>query len=140
MSVSSKRTKIVATLGPASIEKEVIKQLIEAGANVLRLNFSHGTHEDHQERINTIREISKEHDYHVAMLQDLQGPKIRIGLMKDGGVEIEDGQQLVITTKEIEGDNQKVSTVYTEIVNDVSSHWPHWPIFYFVCPKQLIYD
>ena len=121
MSISTKRTKIVATLGPASIEKEVIKQLIEAGANVLRLNFSHGTHEDHQERINTIREISKEHDYHVAMLQDLQGPKIRIGLMKDGGVEITDGQQLVITTEEIEGDNQKVSTVYTEIVNDVSA-------------------
>ncbi len=121
MSASTKRTKIVATLGPASVEKEVIQQLIEAGANVLRLNFSHGTHNDHLKRIQTIREISTETGYHVAMLQDLQGPKIRIGLMKDGGMEIKDGQQLTITTEEIEGNNQRVSTVYKEIVNDVSA-------------------
>ncbi len=117
---TTKRTKIVATLGPASTEKEVITQIIEAGANVLRLNFSHGTHEDHLERMNIIREISNEKDYHVAMLQDLQGPKIRIGLMKDGGVEIEYGQELIITTDELEGDNKRVSTVYKEIVNDVA--------------------
>ncbi len=119
MSASTKRTKIVATLGPASSDKEVITNLIEAGANVLRLNFSHGTHDDHLERIQTIRQISVEKDYHVALLQDLQGPKIRIGLMKDGGVEIVPGQELIITTDEIEGDNKKVSTVYKEIVNDV---------------------
>jgi len=120
MDSTTKRTKIVATLGPASGDKEVIKKLIEAGANVLRLNFSHGTHADHQERIDTIRSVSEDNDYHVAMLQDLQGPKIRIGLMKDGGVEITSGQELVITTEEIEGDNKRVSTVYKEIVNDVA--------------------
>ena len=120
MSALTKRTKIVATLGPASSDKDVIKKLIEAGANVLRLNFSHGSHDDHLERINTIRAISEENDYHVAMLQDLQGPKIRIGLMKDGGVEIVPGQDLTITTEDIEGDNVKVSTVYKEIVNDVA--------------------
>ena len=119
MSETSKRTKIVATLGPASSDKETITKLIEAGANVLRLNFSHGTHADHAERIKTIREISEENDYHVAMLQDLQGPKIRIGLMRDGGVEIVPGQKLIITTEEVEGDERKVSTVYTDIVNDV---------------------
>ena len=73
---ATKRTKIVATLGPASTDKEMITKIIEAGANVLRLNFSHGSHEDHLERINTIRSISDEKDYHVALLQDLQGPKI----------------------------------------------------------------
>ena len=119
MDSTTKRTKIVATLGPASSDKEVIKKLIEAGANVLRLNFSHGSHEDHLERINTIRSVSESNDYHVAMLQDLQGPKIRIGLMKDGGVEIKSGQELTITTEEVEGDVNRVSTVYKEIINDV---------------------
>ena len=121
MSSITKRTKIVATLGPASSDKETITQLIEAGANVLRLNFSHGTHEDHKQVKEYIREIGREKDYHVGILQDLQGPKIRIGLMKDGGVEINDGDELIITTEEVEGDNRRVSTVYTEIVNDVKS-------------------
>lgn len=116
----SKKTKIVATLGPSSSDKEVITKLIEAGANVLRLNFSHGSHEDHMERINVIKQISAEKNYHVALLQDLQGPKIRIGLMRDNGVEIKDGQKLIITTDEIEGNSERVSTVYKEIVNDVS--------------------
>lgn len=121
MSSITKRTKIVATLGPASNTKEGITELIRAGANVLRLNFSHGTHEDHKKVIDTIKEIRAERNYKVGMLQDLQGPKIRIGLMKDGGVEITDGQELVITTEELEGDSKKVSTVYKEIVNDVSA-------------------
>ncbi len=119
MSSITKRTKIVATIGPASNNKETIKELIEAGANVLRLNFSHGTHDDHTKVKDFIREVGKENNYHVGILQDLQGPKIRIGLMKDGGVEIKDGQELVITTNEIEGDDRRVSTVYTQIVNDV---------------------
>lgn len=121
MSSISKRTKIVATLGPASNTKDVITELIRAGANVLRLNFSHGTHEDHKKVIDTIKLIREERNYKVGMLQDLQGPKIRIGLMKDGGVLIEDGQELIITTDEVEGDNKRVSTVYKEIVNDVQS-------------------
>lgn len=121
MSSISKRTKIVATLGPASNDKSTITELIEAGANVLRLNFSHGSHEDHKKVKEIIRAVGREKDYHVGILQDLQGPKIRIGLMKDGGVEIEDGEELVITTEEIEGNNERVSTVYTEIVNDVKA-------------------
>ncbi|MEO9869699.1 pyruvate kinase [Ekhidna sp.] len=121
MSSITKRTKIVATLGPASNNKETITKLIEAGANVLRLNFSHGSHEDHKKVKDYIREIGKEKEYHVGILQDLQGPKIRIGLMKDGGMEISDGQELIITTDEVEGDNKRVSTVYKEIVNDVKA-------------------
>ena len=115
-----KKTKIVATLGPSSSDYEVITKLIEGGANVLRLNFSHGTHEDHLDRINTINSICKSHNYNVAMLQDLQGPKIRIGLMEDGGVEIVYGQELIITTEEVVGDNRRVSTVYKGIINDVT--------------------
>lgn len=121
MTSISKRTKIVATIGPASNKKEVITELIRAGANVLRLNFSHGSHEDHKKVIQSIRDIREERNYKVGMLQDLQGPKIRIGLMKDGGVEITDGQELTITTDEVEGDNVRVSTVYKEIVNDVKA-------------------
>ncbi|MEO9484139.1 MAG: pyruvate kinase [Ekhidna sp.] len=121
MSSITKRTKIVATIGPASNNKETITKLIEAGANVLRLNFSHGTHDDHKKVKGYIREIGKEKDYHVGILQDLQGPKIRIGLMKDGGVEIKDGQELIITTNDQEGDDKQVSTVYKEIVNDVKA-------------------
>ncbi len=121
MRSKTKRTKIVATIGPASNNKETITKLIEVGANVLRLNFSHGTHDDHKKVIEIIRGISKDKGYHVGILQDLQGPKIRIGLMRDGGVEIADGQELIITTEEIEGDNVRVSTVYKEIVNDVKA-------------------
>lgn len=121
MSSITKRTKIVATLGPASNNKQTITKLIEAGANVLRLNFSHGSHDDHRKVKEYIREIGREKDYHVGILQDLQGPKIRIGLMKDGGVEISDGQQLIITTEEVEGNAERVSTVYKEIVNDVKA-------------------
>ena len=121
MTSTTKRTKIVATIGPASNNKEVMTRLIEVGANVLRLNFSHGSHADHEKNINIIREISQNKGYHVGILQDLQGPKIRIGLMKDGGVPIEDGQELIITTEEVEGNAERVSTVYKEIVNDVKA-------------------
>lgn len=116
---STKRTKIVATLGPASNGKEIITGLAEAGANVFRLNFSHGSHDDHAKVIQSIRAISEEKDYRLGMLQDLQGPKIRIGLMKDDGVLIKEGDELIITTEEIEGTAEKVSTVYKAIVNDV---------------------
>ncbi len=121
MSKIGKRTKIVATIGPASNTKDSIRKLAEAGANVLRLNFSHGSHDDHEKVINMIHEVNEEDNYNLCMLQDLQGPKIRIGLVKDGGVELVDGQKLIITTDEIEGTSEKVSTVYEGIVDDVKS-------------------
>jgi pyruvate kinase len=116
----NKRTKIVATIGPSSNKKETIAQLAQVGANVLRLNFSHGTHADHVEVIKHIHEVNAETELNLAILQDLQGPKIRVGTVKDNGVEIKEGQQLIICTdEEIEGTAEKVSTVYKEIVNDV---------------------
>ena len=121
MTQTGKRTKIVATIGPASNTKEMIQKLAEAGANVLRLNFSHGTHDDHVKVIQIVRELNKEKGYNLCLLQDLQGPKIRIGLVKDGQVQINNGDKLIISTEEVEGTAERVSTVYKEIVNDVQS-------------------
>ncbi|MEP5612718.1 MAG: pyruvate kinase [Cyclobacteriaceae bacterium] len=118
---SSKRTKIVATIGPASNSKEKIIQLAEAGANVLRLNFSHGTHDDHRKVISTIRKINEESDFNLCMLQDLQGPKIRVGLVEDNGVELKDGQKLSITTEDLIGNSDRISTIYKGILEDVKN-------------------
>lgn len=114
-----KKTKIVATIGPASRNKETLRELINAGANVFRLNFSHGTHADHQKTIEMVRALNDELGASVALLQDLQGPKIRVGKVENDGVSIAPGQSLIITTEDILGTSEKVSTVYEGIVNDV---------------------
>ncbi|MCV9385473.1 pyruvate kinase [Reichenbachiella ulvae] len=117
--MQSKRAKIIATLGPASQDKEMIKKLIHAGADVFRLNFSHGTHQDHLERINAINEVNEELGTNVCKLQDLQGPKIRIGEMENGGAEIVPGQKLTILTEDILGNSERVSTTYKPMATDV---------------------
>lgn len=114
-----KKTKIVATIGPASRNKETLRELIKAGANVFRLNFSHGSHADHQKTIEMVRELNEELGTNVALLQDLQGPKIRVGQVQDDGVPINPGQRLIITTEEMLGTSEKISTIYKGIVNDV---------------------
>ena len=83
-----RRTKIVATIGPATQTEEIITDLIKAGVTTFRLNFSHGDHKDHAERIKTIREVSKKLEIDIGILQDLQGPKIRLGRFKDGPVKV----------------------------------------------------
>jgi pyruvate kinase len=115
----TKRTKIVATLGPASSAPEVIRALIEAGADVFRLNFSHGMPEDHKQRVENIRHISTEVGKVVGILQDLQGPKIRTGRFAEGAVELTIGQPFIITSDPVEGDINKVSTTYKGLPNDV---------------------
>lgn len=117
-----RRTKIVATLGPKSDSPEMIEKLILAGVNVFRLNFSHGTHAEHAERVKHIRDISHRLDCAVGILQDLQGPKIRTGNFPDGidSVTLVEGQQFVITTDEqVLGDAQRVCTVYDALPTDV---------------------
>ncbi|MFT4736158.1 MAG: pyruvate kinase [Cyclobacteriaceae bacterium] len=116
-----KRSKIVATVGPASNNKETLIELIKAGANVFRLNFSHGTHEDHQKVIELVSQINIELGTHIALLQDLQGPKIRVNKVENDAVEIEVGNPLVITTDELVGTAERVSTSYKGIVNDVAT-------------------
>ncbi len=86
-----RRTKIVATIGPASNSKTTLKQMIEAGMNVARLNFSHGSYEDHARTIALLREVSEEHDTPITLLQDLQGPKIRVGQLANGLLQLEEG-------------------------------------------------
>ncbi len=116
-----KKTKIVATMGPASTNsKEVLKEMILSGTNVCRLNFSHGTHQNHLNTINLIREINDELGCNVAILADLQGPKIRIGEVENNGVELVDGANLTITTKECVGTKDKVYLTYQNFPKDVA--------------------
>ena len=116
--VSYNKTKIVATIGPASNNKEMLKALAREGVDVFRLNFSHGKHEDHQKVVNYIREINDELGTHIAILQDLQGPKIRVNEMEPG-IEIKAGETITITTKEVLGNKDLVSTSYEGLPNDV---------------------
>lgn len=118
--ISFKKTKIIATVGPASNTPEMLEELVKAGADIFRLNFSHGSHDDHLKVINYVREINKKLGTHVCLLQDLQGPKIRTRDMENGGVEIVKGQDLTITTEKMLGNSQKVSTTYQSLVDDVA--------------------
>jgi pyruvate kinase len=113
------RTKIVATMGPASSQKEMLISMIEAGLNVCRLNFSHGSQEVHQKTIDTIREINAAYKTNVGILADLQGPKIRIGMVQEGGIQLVNGAKITITTTEQIGDNEKIYITYDTFPNDV---------------------
>ncbi|GAA4843170.1 pyruvate kinase [Algivirga pacifica] len=119
MSNAFNKTKIVATIGPATRSKESILELIHAGVNVFRLNFSHDVHESHKQVIDWVKEINAKFGHSIAILQDLQGPKIRIGEVENGAVEIKNGEQLIISNTPVIGTSERVSTTYTNIVKDV---------------------
>ncbi len=110
-----RRTKIVCTIGPASDSPEMIEKLIKAGMDVARLNFSHGTYEEHLAKIRLIREISVKLGRCVGILQDLSGPKIRIGKIADGPVRVEPGAQFVFTTRDVEGDAAQVTLPFPKL-------------------------
>jgi pyruvate kinase len=115
-----RRTKIVATIGPASRDPERLERLVKAGANVLRLNFSHGTHEEHAGVVRAAREISARLGEPVALLQDLSGPKIRTGRVAGGQIQLRDGARVAITTDEsVEGTPELISTTYDALPRDV---------------------
>lgn len=114
-----KKVKIIATIGPASRSKEMIWKLHQAGANIFRLNFSHGGHEDHVKVIEWVRELNAEHGTNICLLQDLQGPKIRTNQIKDNGVEIKPGEKIMIESGDFEGNAQRISTTYKTIAKDV---------------------
>jgi pyruvate kinase len=116
--VSYNKTKIVATVGPASNSKDMLRNLIKEGVDVFRLNFSHGTHEDHAKVVKNVRELNEEMGTHVCLLQDLQGPKIRVQNMEPDVV-IERGQEFIITTRELLGNREIASTSYKLLPNDV---------------------
>jgi len=114
-----RKTKIVCTIGPASESPQILKVLIQAGMNVARLNFSHGTHEEHLRKIKTIRQISDRLEQPVAILQDLGGPKIRIGMMKEGGVELKRGKEFFLTSQVLIGDETQATVTYSALPGEV---------------------
>ncbi|MFB0499577.1 pyruvate kinase [Mucilaginibacter sp. NFR10] len=116
------RTKIVATMGPASAKKDVLLAMIKAGVNVCRLNFSHGKPEDHKVVIDLIREINEQYKTNVGILADLQGPKIRIGLVKDGGIHLVNGTHIKITTHECIGNDEQIYITYDTFPQDVQAN------------------
>jgi pyruvate kinase len=116
---SQRRTKIVATIGPATSSPEVLRELILAGATTLRLNFSHGTHEDHQRNIRLIRQISFELNQPVGILQDLQGPKIRLGRFETGSISLQKGDPFILTSEAVAGTQEMSSVTYEPLADEV---------------------
>lgn len=114
-----KRTKIVATLGPASSSEEVISEMYHEGLNVCRLNFSHGDHSIHEDNIKRIKSVNSKLGANIAILADLQGPKLRVGVMENDGCEIKNGDEIVFTNKECVGTAQKVFMTYQSFAQDV---------------------
>ena len=114
-----RKTKIVCTIGPASESEEMIEKLINAGMNVARLNFSHGSHEEHKGRIDTIRKVAKRLNKTVAILLDTKGPEIRTHNMKDGVIELEKAKEVIVSMSEVEGTPEKFSVTYDNLINDV---------------------
>jgi pyruvate kinase len=116
-----RRAKIVATIGPATQDADVLRALIEAGATTLRLNFSHGSHDDHQRSIRLIRQISFELNQPVGILQDLQGPKIRLGKFEQGSIQLAKGDPFVLTSEIIVGNQQRACVTYDKLAQEVPS-------------------
>ncbi|MFC2123127.1 pyruvate kinase [Bacteroidota bacterium] len=114
-----RRTKIVATIGPASSSASMIERLLRAGMDVARLNLSHGTHDDHAYQIQTIRQLSQRLELPVAIIMDLPGPKYRTGKLKDGTVILKKGARITLTTKPVEGDDKRVPVNLPTLPQDV---------------------
>lgn len=113
-----RRTKIVCTIGPASEDKEILKQLLYAGMNVARLNFSHGDHQEHLRRVKAIKEVSEETGIPVALMLDTKGPEIRTGVLNENVI-LEEGQELILTTEEVVGDKNRISVSYRHLPQDL---------------------
>ena len=114
-----RRTKIICTLGPATDVDGVLKDMVIAGMNVARFNFSHGSHEEHKTRMDLVKSVRKELGKPVGIMLDTKGPEIRTKTYKDGKIEIVEGQKFTLTTRDIEGDNTIVSISYEGLPNDV---------------------
>ena len=117
--ISSQNTKIVATVGPACNTYEKLLELVQAGVDIFRLNFSHGTHEDHRQVIQHIRYINENHDTHVGILADLQGPKLRVGKIKDEPLMLEDGDEITFVNEPCEGTKEHIYMSYQQLAKDV---------------------
>jgi len=114
------KTKVIATIGPSSETEEIIEQFFSLGVDVFRLNFSHGSHYDHLRRINIIRNLENKFGRKVSILQDLQGPKIRLGVFEGGSVELKEGDYFTLTKENVVGNAQIATLSYPEVIDDVN--------------------
>ena len=110
-----RKTKVICTIGPASENEEVLTKMLEAGMNVARLNFSHGSHEEHQKKIDLIKRVRAKMNLPIAIMLDTKGPEYRIRTFKDGKVTLSEGDTFTFTTEEIEGDETKVAVNYKNL-------------------------
>ena len=117
--LADRRVKIVATIGPATRDPLSLEKAIKAGMNVARLNFSHGTHEDHANVIKHVRELSQKLKAPVTILQDLQGPKIRVGKFENGQIEIVTGENVIVTMKAVSGKPGLIPSDFPELAQSV---------------------
>ncbi len=115
--IRARQTKIVATLGPASSTPEMIRKLFMAGVDIFRLNFSHGTHEDHKSRLQIIRDLEKEFARPIGIIADLQGPKLRVGKFADGKIDLKPGQEIILDLDPALGDEKRVNLPHPEVIN-----------------------
>jgi len=115
-----RKTKIVCTIGPACREEKVFKEICKAGLNVARLNFSHSTHEEHQEVIDMVKNVREELNLPIAIMLDTKGPEYRIKTFANGKIMLHDGDTFTFTTKDVEGDETKVSVTYSGLAKDLS--------------------
>ncbi len=116
-----RKTKIICTIGPASQSEEKLRELMLAGMNVARFNFSHGDHEEQHGKYDRMRKVSKELNLPIAALLDTKGPEIRLRDFEGGKVMLEAGQKFTLTTKEIMGTNEIASITYKELIHDISA-------------------
>ena len=124
MQKSMRKTKIICTMGPANQDPKVLRGMMEAGMNVARFNFSHGSHEEHQGRLDNLFALRKELGLPVAALLDTKGPEIRLKQFANGKEVLEEGQTFTLTTREVEGTNEIVGVSYNNLPQDVSPALP----------------
>lgn len=119
MNNTKRKTKIVATIGPASNSYEKLVELYQSGVNVFRLNFSHGRHDDHEQVIKHIVKLNQEHNAHMSILADLQGPKLRTGLMQNNAIELKEGKSIKVTCEDVIGTKEIFSVTYEKLTTDL---------------------
>ena len=115
-----RKTKIICTIGPASDSEEVLTKMCRAGMNVARLNFSHGTHEEHKEKIDLIKRVREKLDLPIAIMLDTKGPEYRIKTFKNERITLKDGDKFTLTTEDVEGDETIVSVTYEHLIDELS--------------------
>ena len=115
-----RKTKIICTIGPASESEEKLRELMLAGMNVARFNFSHGTHEEHKKKFDRVIKVSNELGLQVATMLDTKGPEIRLKDIEGGRTELVTGQKFILTTEEVLGNNEKVTITYKNLKDDIN--------------------